>query len=96
MSRVGLLGGTFDPPHRGHVSIATQVADALDLDRVEGFLRERGGPCRVDACPGADASLLALLRERAYALSEMKTTLELAVPRAASPDPSPPCRDGPK
>jgi nicotinate-nucleotide adenylyltransferase len=32
--RIGLFGGTFDPPHRGHVSVASDVADALGLDRV--------------------------------------------------------------
>lgn len=33
-ARVGLFGGTFDPPHVGHVAVATDVADALELDRV--------------------------------------------------------------
>ncbi len=32
--RLGVFGGTFDPPHRGHVRVATDVADRLDLDRV--------------------------------------------------------------
>jgi nicotinate-nucleotide adenylyltransferase len=32
--RVGLLGGTFDPPHVGHLWLATLAADALRLDRV--------------------------------------------------------------
>jgi nicotinate-nucleotide adenylyltransferase len=32
--RVGLLGGTFDPPHCGHVAIATSCVRALELDRV--------------------------------------------------------------
>lgn len=32
--RIGILGGTFDPPHRGHVAIAVAVADAFGLDRV--------------------------------------------------------------
>jgi len=32
--RIGLFGGTFDPPHVGHVTVARDVADALDLDRV--------------------------------------------------------------
>ncbi len=32
--RVGVFGGTFDPPHVGHVAVARDVADALALDRV--------------------------------------------------------------
>jgi nicotinate-nucleotide adenylyltransferase len=32
--RIGVFGGTFDPPHRGHVAVAADVADALGLDRV--------------------------------------------------------------
>ena len=32
--RIGLFGGTFDPPHCGHIAVAADVADALDLDRV--------------------------------------------------------------
>ena len=32
--RVALFGGTFDPPHRGHIGIATAAAEALRLDRV--------------------------------------------------------------
>jgi nicotinate-nucleotide adenylyltransferase len=32
--RVGLLGGTFDPPHLGHLVMAETVRDALDLDEV--------------------------------------------------------------
>ena len=32
--RIALFGGTFDPPHRGHVAVATAAADAFALDRV--------------------------------------------------------------
>lgn len=32
--RVGIFGGTFDPPHLGHVRVAADVADFLHLDRV--------------------------------------------------------------
>lgn len=32
--RIGLLGGTFDPPHIGHLIVADQVCDQLELDEV--------------------------------------------------------------
>ncbi|MEN9793193.1 MAG: nicotinate (nicotinamide) nucleotide adenylyltransferase [Actinomycetota bacterium] len=32
--RLGLFGGTFDPPHRGHLAAARAVRDALALDEV--------------------------------------------------------------
>ncbi len=32
--KVGIFGGTFDPIHQGHLIIAEQVAEALDLGRV--------------------------------------------------------------
>ena len=32
--RLGILGGTFDPPHVGHLWLATLAADAMELDRV--------------------------------------------------------------
>ena len=32
---IGLLGGTFDPVHNGHVDLATQVQQAFALERVE-------------------------------------------------------------
>lgn len=32
--RLGLLGGTFDPPHEGHLDAARRCRDALHLDRV--------------------------------------------------------------
>jgi nicotinate-nucleotide adenylyltransferase len=33
-TRLGVLGGTFDPPHIGHVIAAVEVRRALSLDRV--------------------------------------------------------------
>ena len=31
---VGLMGGTFNPPHNGHVALAREAVDALALDRL--------------------------------------------------------------
>jgi nicotinate-nucleotide adenylyltransferase len=32
--RLGLFGGSFDPPHRGHLAVAEAVRDRFALDRV--------------------------------------------------------------
>ncbi|MEW6287449.1 MAG: nicotinate-nucleotide adenylyltransferase [Chloroflexota bacterium] len=36
MSRIqiGLFGGTFDPPHLGHLILASEACDQLNLDRI--------------------------------------------------------------
>jgi nicotinate-nucleotide adenylyltransferase len=33
-ARIGILGGTFDPPHRGHLEMAAAARARLGLDRV--------------------------------------------------------------
>lgn len=33
-SKLGLLGGTFNPIHNGHLAIARQAREALELDRI--------------------------------------------------------------
>jgi nicotinate-nucleotide adenylyltransferase len=34
MARLGILGGTFNPPHLGHLVMAQEAVDQLELDRV--------------------------------------------------------------
>ncbi len=34
MPRLGILGGTFDPPHNGHIAIAEAAFDKLDLEKL--------------------------------------------------------------
>ncbi|MEW5992420.1 MAG: nicotinate-nucleotide adenylyltransferase [Chloroflexota bacterium] len=50
-TRIGILGGTFDPVHRGHLEIADAARTALDLERVL-FLPAGTPPHKPD---GADA-----------------------------------------
>jgi nicotinate-nucleotide adenylyltransferase len=35
MQRIGILGGTFDPPHDAHVALARCAVQALQLDRLK-------------------------------------------------------------
>jgi nicotinate-nucleotide adenylyltransferase len=55
MARVGLLGGTFNPPHIGHLVCAMEARDQLGLDVVR--LVPTGVPPhkQVDADPGVEA-----------------------------------------
>jgi nicotinate-nucleotide adenylyltransferase len=47
VTRLGLLGGTFDPPHYGHLVAAQEVAWRLALDKVL-FLPARQNPLKRD------------------------------------------------
>ena len=41
MTRIGLLGGTFDPPHLGHLVAAETARDVLGLDQVRWLVAGR-------------------------------------------------------
>lgn len=51
--RLGVLGGTFDPPHNGHVMVASEACAALQLDRVV-FVPNARQPLKTES-PGAGA-----------------------------------------
>ncbi|MEK0431020.1 MAG: hypothetical protein RL139_824 [Gemmatimonadota bacterium] len=46
--RLGLLGGTFDPPHLGHLHVAYTALEQLGCDRVV-FIPARRQPLKADA-----------------------------------------------
>src|SRR6476661_5270888 len=48
MARIGLLGGSFNPAHRGHRHISLQAMRALDLDEV-WWLVSPGNPLKEGA-----------------------------------------------
>ena len=65
MARIGLLGGTFNPPHVGHLVCADQAIAQLELDRVllvpvhepphKGVEADPGVEHRVELCTLAAA-----------------------------------------
>jgi nicotinate-nucleotide adenylyltransferase len=49
---IGLLGGSFDPPHNGHVALAGAAVEQLPIDQLVVLVAERPGhrePPTVDA-----------------------------------------------
>ena len=58
MTRTGLFGGTFNPPHIGHVSVADKAVESLGLDRL--IVMPTGTPPHKelsDGAPDAEARL---------------------------------------
>jgi len=62
--RLGILGGSFDPPHAGHLALAAAARAALGLDRVHVIPAARA-PLR-DAAPSAPAAERLLLLRLAF------------------------------
>jgi nicotinate-nucleotide adenylyltransferase len=58
--RVGVLGGTFDPVHYGHLVIAEEVRAALDLAEMV-FVPAGHPPHKQDECVSTAADRLAML-----------------------------------
>jgi nicotinate-nucleotide adenylyltransferase len=59
--RLGLFGGTFDPPHVGHLLGASDAFDRLHLDRVI-FIPAASQPFKQGAVTASTADRLAMLR----------------------------------
>lgn len=59
--RIGILGGTFDPPHVGHLLVASDAVDALGLDRVV-FIPNARQPLKADVAQSEAADRLAMTR----------------------------------
>jgi nicotinate-nucleotide adenylyltransferase len=82
--RVALFGGSFDPPHHGHIAIATAAADVFDLDRVL-FTPVGRQPLKPEGAPAPFADRLAMV-ELACRPDPRFAVSELDAPR---PDGSP-------
>lgn len=64
--RIGVMGGTFDPIHLGHLRAAAAVADSLQLDRV--IFVPAGEPWHRGEQPGASAEDRYEMTRRAVAV----------------------------
>jgi nicotinate-nucleotide adenylyltransferase len=73
--RIGVFGGTFDPPHVGHLLLASDARDALRLDRVV-FVPAWTQPLKVRTPPVAsppdrlEMVRLAIVGEAKYAVDD--------------------------
>lgn len=74
LSRLGVMGGTFDPIHLGHLVVATEARDAFDLDRV--LFVPAGRPWqREDYASAEDRFTMTVLgtdQDPAFAVSRME------------------------
>lgn len=78
--RVGILGGTFNPPHVGHLVCGQEAHRELDLDRVL-LIPARDPPHKpVEAEPGPEHRLelcrLAVAGDERFAVSELELRRE--------------------
>lgn len=76
-SAIGLLGGSFDPPHAGHVHISTEALKRLRLDRL-WWLVTPGNPLKPDAPADLSrrmAAARALVRDRRITVTDVEAHL---------------------
>ncbi|MBS1721478.1 MAG: nicotinate (nicotinamide) nucleotide adenylyltransferase [Armatimonadetes bacterium] len=75
--RIGILGGSFDPPHNGHVALAHAAAEQLKLDEVI-FVPVRKNPLKRGPVASAKDRLemvrLALQDETGLSVSDVETS----------------------
>lgn len=74
--RIGVFGGSFDPVHHGHLTIALAALESLPLDRVV-FVPARRSPLKEGVPSASEADRLAMLEraidgERRFALSRLE------------------------
>ncbi len=75
-ARVGVFGGTFDPPHVGHLALAEWARDELALDRVlfvpAGLPPHKRGERRSDAKHRLAMTRAAVRGHAAFAVSDVE------------------------
>ena len=82
--RVALFGGSFDPPHHGHIAIATAAADVFDLDSVL-FAPVGRQPLKAEAAPASFSDRMAMVElacrvDKRFAVSDLDAPRPDGVP----------------
>ena len=78
--RLGVFGGSFDPPHVGHYLAATDAAERLELDRVI-WVPAAQQPLKVDAPHVASAEQRFRMVEAAVSASEIFEASRIEIDR---------------
>lgn len=74
---VGLYGGSFDPPHRGHVELARRAKEELGLDRLVVLVSADPGHKRVETPAAARLAMArAAFPDDAVVLDEHPRTID--------------------
>lgn len=68
--RIGLMGGSFDPVHLGHLGVARTVAESLRLDQVL-FVPAAQAPLRAAPVCASGAHRLAMLKIAIWGAKEL-------------------------
>ena len=74
---IGLLGGSFDPPHRGHLHISKQAMRRFGLDRV-WWLVSPGNPLKAEGPADMSRRMAAcrnMVRDRRIFVSDLERRL---------------------
>jgi nicotinate-nucleotide adenylyltransferase len=82
MAELGILGGTFNPPHVGHLVMVQEALDQLDLDRV--LLMPTARPPHKEAPSDPGAAVRLELCELAVAAAERVTVCDLEIARGGA------------
>jgi nicotinate-nucleotide adenylyltransferase len=85
VGRLGVLGGTFNPPHLGHLAVARHAHDELGLDRVMLVVARVPPHKEVPEDPGVEHRLAMC---RLAAAAESWPWLEVSELEAGRPGPS--------
>lgn len=78
--RIGIMGGTFDPPHIGHLAMAEQVFEAMALDEVwfipTGKISYKDSSLTADASDRLEMTRLSIKDNPNFSVSTIETEME--------------------